>query len=467
MTVAFVTMSWMPPDENTALLLQKIVARARDTCLAAFNESRRRIETDQAARGVLGGPVASRCIDSAGTAIRDFGRQVLPELTELLEIVVGGPITVEEIEWIRTTVNQQVDGMASGLARQIDEMKTTGGFKGAAVRLERLGAEAKRDIDIDLEKAKLRSRGARYSAPPALDTKAAVRRTPKYNLLVSGSRATWSGSPVTFPQDRVFEHTDPEVVRQLSGFGEAAINELLRLPCLFAYEQVIGDPPLFGGLLRIIPRLGKVRIEYEIIPVAPFLSARDLVDLAPELHLEHIEPHRSHWAVKEVDLEAVLKSRAIILPPWVQAKPVDIATHVFDIALSFPGEVRDYVELVANQLEKDLGPHACFYDRHYTAQLARPSMDTLLQGIYQTRAQLVVAFIGASYQDKPWCGLEFRAIREIIMKRAHGQVMFVKIDDGRVDGVFDVDGYVDSRKHSAIEVADMIRQRLESLSRSR
>lgn len=198
--------------------------------------------------------------------------------------------------------------------------------------------------------------------------------------------------------------------------------------------------------------------------MTPFLSARDLVDLAPELHLKDIEPHRTHWAVKEVDLEAVLRDRAITLPPWVKGKPVDIATHVFDVALSFPGEARDYVGRVAAQLEKDLGPHTYFYDRKYTAQLARPSLDTLLQDIYRCRAKLIVVFIGGDYQKKPWCGLEFRAIREIIMQRDHDKVMFVKMDDGRVDGVFNMDGYVDSREYSAEAVAHMIRQRLDALS---
>lgn len=172
----------------------------------------------------LGGPVASRCIDSAGTVIRGFGRQVVPELMDVLEAVVSGPITSELIEWVRTPVNQQVDGMANGLGRQIDELRTTGGFKGAAARLERVASEVKRDIDIELGKAELRLRAAGPFASPALETTCSVPRTPKYNLLVSGARATWSGSPVTFTLDRVLEHTDPEVKHQLSGLGEAEIS---------------------------------------------------------------------------------------------------------------------------------------------------------------------------------------------------------------------------------------------------
>jgi hypothetical protein len=90
-------------------------------------------------------------------------------------------------------------------------------------------------------------------------------------------------------------------------------------------------------------------------------------------------------------------------------------------------------------------------------------VDELLVDIYRNRSRLVVAFLGGDYERKNWCGLEFRVVREIIFRREHNRVMYVRIDDGAVEGVFATDGYVDARTNSAEQIAEMIRQRVEAL----
>src|SRR5208283_1932728 len=54
------------------------------------------------------------------------------------------------------------------------------------------------------------------------------------------------------------------------------------------------------------------------------------------------EMNRTHWAVKDVNLAKELKACGVFLPAWARdlSKAVDITTHNFDVALSFPGEVR-------------------------------------------------------------------------------------------------------------------------------
>ena len=39
--------------------------------------------------------------------------------------------------------------------------------------------------------------------------------------------------------------------------------------------------------------------------------------------------------------------------------------------------------------------------------------------------------------------------------------MFVRVDDGDVDGVFSVDGYVDAKGRPASDIAKLIRDRLK------
>ena len=64
-------MTWVPGEELRALL-EKVLTRAREAVLVEFSDARKRIEHEQAAKGVLGGPVAHRCIEVAGARIKSF-----------------------------------------------------------------------------------------------------------------------------------------------------------------------------------------------------------------------------------------------------------------------------------------------------------------------------------------------------------------------------------------------------------
>ncbi len=288
-----------------------------------------------------------------------------------------------------------------------------------------------------------------------------------YNLLVSGGDGTWDGEPLVLELDRcVREYTDSELTKRFGELDSQAVSELKKLPCIFAYEDLAAHPePQFGVLRDITKRQGRVRIEYEVQHIEPFLSKADLKSLSFELDIGKWELNRTHWAVKDVSLPRELKTRGITLPEWTRdySKAVDISTHAFDVALSFPGEIRPTVERIAAELERRIGPRAYFYDNNFVSQLARPSLDVLLQDIYRNRSRLVVVFLSGDYQRKDWCGVEFRAIREIIMAREHNRIMFVKMDDGAVDGVFRTDGYIDGRRYTPAEIAGFIEERLRVL----
>ncbi|MDP1293823.1 hypothetical protein Q6296_28825, partial [Klebsiella variicola] len=65
-----------------------------------------------------------------------------------------------------------------------------------------------------------------------------------YNLLVSGRDGTWDGSPWTIEASRcVCEYTDKEISRKFEALDAGAINELKKLPCIFAYETPSSTPP--------------------------------------------------------------------------------------------------------------------------------------------------------------------------------------------------------------------------------
>lgn len=138
----------------------------------------------------------------------------------------------------------------------------------------------------------------------------------------------------------------------------------------------------------------------------------------------------------------------------------DISKHTFQVALSFPGEDRALVEKIARALEVRRGKDSVFYDNNFQAQLAKPGLDLVLQDIYRKRSKLVVAFLSERYDKKKWCGLEFRAIRELIFDQEHDRIMYFRTDDADVKGVLRTDGYIDTRRFDVEELVNFIEDRL-------
>lgn len=287
-----------------------------------------------------------------------------------------------------------------------------------------------------------------------------------YNLFISGNDEAWDGEPYVLELGRcVQEYTDADITEKYGDFNEEQIEAIRRFPCVFAYEAGCKKDPKFGIIREITKRQGKVKIEYDLVELDSFLSHTDILDMLFELDISDWEMNRTHWSIKNVNLAKELVTKSVRLPRWArnEAKAVDITKHLFDVAFSFPGEVRNYVESIAAELEREIGPNSYFYDNNYKAQLACPSLDTLLQDIYGNRSKLIVIFLCKKYQEKEWCGIEFRAIKEIIMGRDHQKVMFVKMDEGLVEGVFNTDGYIDGRTHNPAEVAVFIQERISLL----
>jgi hypothetical protein len=138
----------------------------------------------------------------------------------------------------------------------------------------------------------------------------------------------------------------------------------------------------------------------------------------------------------------------------------DLERRRFKVGLSFPGKHRAYVSSVADALRPDLPLGAVFYDFDFQAELARPNLDLVLLDIYKNRCDLVVVFIGAAYGQSEWCGLEWRAVREMIKQKHDDQLMMIRFDDADVEGLLSIDGYVDARRYAPSEVASLIKQRV-------
>ncbi len=130
----------------------------------------------------------------------------------------------------------------------------------------------------------------------------------------------------------------------------------------------------------------------------------------------------------------------------------------FRVALSYPGEQRDFVAGVADRLVETLGQAKVFYDQFYEAELARPNLDTYLQHIYQHDSELLVVFLCDDYERKKWTGLESRAIRNVIMEKKDDTIMPIRLDDADVSGWFSIDGCLKVNNRSPEDIAALIIQ---------
>jgi len=289
-----------------------------------------------------------------------------------------------------------------------------------------------------------------------------------YNLLVSSDEDAWNKNSYLFDEMSrcIREYTDDAVIEKYGQFTKPQIEAIKNFPCIFAYENGCKKDPKFGKIHDIKEKKGQVKIQYEILELENFLKYTDITSMLFELDIYQWEMNRTHWAIKGVDLSKELSLKGIYLPQWADNKTgiIDITKHHFDVALSFAGENREYVKDVADHLSNMIGIHSYFYDSNYVAQLARPSLDNLLQDIYRNRSKLVVVFLCGDYEKKEWCGIEFRAIKEIIMEKQHEKIMFIKIGDGEVQGVFKIDGYIDGMNFTPNEVAEFIKERIDVAS---
>ena len=142
-----------------------------------------------------------------------------------------------------------------------------------------------------------------------------------YNLLVTNDTNSWKGDPWTIERSRcirVGEYTDENIVKRFGALSAPQIHELLRLPSVFAYESGRGTDPRFGFIRDIIvqQQQARVKVTYDLIECASFVTADELESLAPQLGISpRCEMSRTHWAVKDVNLARVLRDeRGISVP---------------------------------------------------------------------------------------------------------------------------------------------------------
>lgn len=199
------------------------------------------------------------------------------------------------------------------------------------------------------------------------------------------------------------------------------------------------------------------------LPVAPRHAFRQFLRLAGwQPTWESVEKaidELTTWAEGElVDIESANQiasklDRESLLSGRTQQD--SLRPRRFAIALSFPGEHRGAVSTIAKELAKTFGKDRVFYDKWYEPELVGPDFDRALSGMYKD-AEIVVPFFSKFY-EKPWCELEWRTIRGILLERRRERsVIPVHFDDTAIPGWSPVDLGIKLRGRSLKDIASVI-----------
>lgn len=187
-----------------------------------------------------------------------------------------------------------------------------------------------------------------------------------YNLLIHGNPDAWKKTRAELERSRVAtEYTVAEIAERYKKFDQTAIAELISLPSLFAYERGHESDARLGMIRKVRLRSGLVQFEFELCPGVSPIPASELNNLRWELDIDERELHRTHWAVKDVDLLPSLVDAGLLTSDQVAsvgrelsrsqtrrpARPLTVAPTVFSVPESQPEEP----DLVAAMMPFDGG----------------------------------------------------------------------------------------------------------------
>lgn len=130
----------------------------------------------------------------------------------------------------------------------------------------------------------------------------------------------------------------------------------------------------------------------------------------------------------------------------------------YDIALSFAGEDRAYVEMVAEQLKvRDV---SFFYDLYEQADLWGKDLYVHLTEVYRDKSRYTLMFISAHYKEKVWCNHERRAAQARAIEENSEYILPTRFDDTEIPGILSTTGFIDLRSKSPVEVALLVCEKL-------
>lgn len=138
----------------------------------------------------------------------------------------------------------------------------------------------------------------------------------------------------------------------------------------------------------------------------------------------------------------------------------DAARRKYDVALSFAGEDREFVQDVADRL-RELEVEV-FYDGFEEADLWGKDLVTHLAEVYGQQSRFVVIFASKHYAEKAWPNHEREHALARHFRGERERVLPVRMDNTEIPGLPSTVGYLDRRVLTAEKLAELIRQKVDA-----
>lgn len=130
----------------------------------------------------------------------------------------------------------------------------------------------------------------------------------------------------------------------------------------------------------------------------------------------------------------------------------------FDVALTFAGEDRAYVQAVAESL-RDRGVKV-FYDKFVRAQMWGTDLYDFFDEVFQKHARFAVMFVSEHYVGKEWPNHERRSAQARALVQSSPYILPVRLDDSELPGLRPTVAYEDARRVSTEELVDLLMEKL-------
>ena len=141
----------------------------------------------------------------------------------------------------------------------------------------------------------------------------------------------------------------------------------------------------------------------------------------------------------------------------------DEAGFEYDVCLSFAGEQRDYIEMIAAGLNKR--GLRVFYDADETVNLWGKDLAEQLDHVYRKASRYCVVFVSEAYAAKPWTRHERRSALARAIEEEGEYILPVRFDDTELPGLRPTLGYIDLRKYAPETLIDFIVEKVASTGR--
>lgn len=128
--------------------------------------------------------------------------------------------------------------------------------------------------------------------------------------------------------------------------------------------------------------------------------------------------------------------------------------YEYDVALSFAGEDRAYVEKVARLLkERGVG---VFYDRYEEVELWGKDLYTHLDDVYRNKARYCIMFISRHYKEKLWTNHERESAQARAFTENEDYVLPARFDDTEIPGIRPTVGYISLKNMAPEEFVELV-----------